>query len=65
MFLKQNDLTLWRLKFFIEEALENQSKNSGTIGDGNNENHNTNKRRREICDAIAKTSKKKAKRAKE
>ena len=65
MFLKQSDSTLWRLKFFAKDALENQSKNSGSIGDGNNENHNTNKRRKEICDAIARTSRKKAKKAKE
>ncbi|XP_028782059.1 transcription factor GTE6-like [Neltuma alba] len=60
----QSDSTLWRLKFFAKEALENQGKNSGSIG-GGNENHNTNKRRKDICDAIAKTSKKKAKKPKE
>ncbi|OIW20044.1 hypothetical protein TanjilG_31973 [Lupinus angustifolius] len=52
----QSESTLWRLKFFVKEALEVQGKNSGTM-DGN-ERHNNNKRKREICDAIAKTSKK-------
>ncbi|KAE9617498.1 putative chromatin remodeler Bromodomain family [Lupinus albus] len=52
----QSESTLWRLKFFVKEALEVQAKNSGTM-DGN-EKHNNNKRKREICDAIAKTSKK-------
>ncbi|CAL0303067.1 unnamed protein product [Lupinus luteus] len=52
----QSESTLWRLKFFVKEALEVQGKNSGTI-DGN-EKHSNNKRKKEICDAIAKTSKK-------
>lgn len=59
MFLKQTESTLWRLKLFVKEALEVQGKNSGSMG--GNENHNNNKRKREICDAIAKNSKKKIK----
>lgn len=63
-FLKQSDSTLWRLKFFVKEALENHGKNLGSIG-GSNENNANNKRRKDICDAIAKTSKKKTKKPKE
>ncbi|KAK7277309.1 hypothetical protein RIF29_18460 [Crotalaria pallida] len=53
----QSESTLWRLKFFVKEALEVQGKNSGSL-DGD-EKHNNNKRKREICDAIGKISKKK------
>ncbi|KAL9323853.1 hypothetical protein ACSQ67_008710 [Phaseolus vulgaris] len=52
----QSESTLWRLKYFVKEALEVQGKNSGSIG--GNENQNNNKRKREFCDAIAKTKKK-------
>lgn len=55
MFLKQSESTLWRLKFFVKEALEVQGKNSGSMGGNENQN---NKRKRELCDAIAKTKKK-------
>ncbi|KAK7380748.1 hypothetical protein VNO78_33265 [Psophocarpus tetragonolobus] len=52
----QSESTLWRLKFFVKEALEMQGKNSGSMG--GNENQNNNKRKKELCDAIAKTKKK-------
>ncbi|KAK7364707.1 hypothetical protein VNO80_13448 [Phaseolus coccineus] len=52
----QSESTLWRLKYFVKEALEVQGKNSGSMG--GNENQNNNKRKRELCDAIAKTKKK-------
>ncbi|KAL5184462.1 Transcription factor GTE1 [Glycine soja] len=51
----QSESTLWRLKFFVKEALEVQGKNSGSMGGNENQN---NKRKRELCDAIAKTKKK-------
>lgn len=56
----QSESTLWRLKFFVKDALEVQGKSAASTGGNNNNNHN-NKRKREICDAIAKTAKKKSK----
>ncbi|KAF3433908.1 hypothetical protein FNV43_RR25011 [Rhamnella rubrinervis] len=70
----QSESTLWRLKFFVKEALEVQGKTSAGLGGNVNNNNNTNnpsnnnknnnninnKRNREICDAIAKTVKKKS-----
>jgi hypothetical protein len=68
VFLMQSESTLWRLKFFVKDALEVQGKSSAiTAGLNNNSNENNNninhnnKRKREICDAIAKTAKKKIK----
>ncbi|XP_022990381.1 transcription factor GTE6-like [Cucurbita maxima] len=62
----QSETTLWRLKFFVKDALEVHAKSSASTGGGNNQNHtnsnNTNsnsKRKKEICDAIARTAKKK------
>ncbi|XP_042504119.1 transcription factor GTE1-like [Macadamia integrifolia] len=52
----QSESTLWRLKFFVKEALEGNGKSSGSKG--GNENS---KRKREICDALAKTAKKRGK----
>ncbi|XP_043698402.1 transcription factor GTE6-like [Telopea speciosissima] len=52
----QSESTLWRLKFFVKEALEGHGKSSGSKG--GNENS---KRKREICDALAKTAKKRGK----
>ncbi|CAJ1947764.1 unnamed protein product [Sphenostylis stenocarpa] len=52
----QSESTLWRLKYFVKEALEVQGKNSGSMG--GNEHQNNNKRKKELCDAIAKTKKK-------
>ncbi|XP_041023585.1 transcription factor GTE6-like [Juglans microcarpa x Juglans regia] len=61
----QRESTLWRLKFFVKDALEAQGKSSAVAGGLNNNNGNdnnsNNKRKREICDAIAKTVKKKSK----
>ncbi|KAI4385731.1 hypothetical protein MLD38_003726 [Melastoma candidum] len=61
-------LTLWRLKLFVKEALEVQGKASLSIGDNiptnnsSNNHHRSNKRKREIGDAIiAKTAKKRNK----
>ncbi|CAK8532922.1 unnamed protein product [Lathyrus sativus] len=54
----QSESTLWRLNFFVRDALEVQSKNSGSMDVEENPN---NKRKRELCDAIAKVSRKKKK----
>ncbi|XP_068316017.1 transcription factor GTE1-like [Pyrus communis] len=70
----QTESTLWRLKFFVRDAIEVQSKSPASMGGNTNNaiNHNsgnktnnisnaTNKRKREISDAIVKTAKKKSK----
>lgn len=70
----QGESTLWRLKFFVKDALEVQGKASLSVGGDNNNTSNTNKnknnksngnqnnkRKREICDAIAKSAKKRSK----
>ncbi|XP_034206361.1 transcription factor GTE1-like isoform X3 [Prunus dulcis] len=72
----QTESTLWRLKFFVKDAIEVQGKSSASMGGNTNtntNNHNsgnktnnnltnaTNKRKREISDAIVKTAKKKNK----
>ncbi|KAL5541471.1 hypothetical protein UlMin_009181 [Ulmus minor] len=50
-----SEYTLWRLKVFVKAALKNQ-------GNSNDENKkNNSKRRREICDALAKTAVKRKK----
>lgn len=54
----QSESTLWRLNFFVRDALEVQSKNSESMDGDENPN---NKRKRELCDAIASVSKKKTK----
>ncbi|KAJ3692556.1 hypothetical protein LUZ60_011651 [Juncus effusus] len=51
----QSEITLWRLKLFVREALEQAKNNSATKADDNS------KRKREICDALAKTAKKRIK----
>ncbi|XP_058092332.1 transcription factor GTE1-like isoform X3 [Magnolia sinica] len=48
----QSESTLWRLKFFVKGALEAKSSAS---------KNQDNKRKREICDAIAKNAKKRSK----
>ncbi|XP_044507493.1 transcription factor GTE1-like isoform X2 [Mangifera indica] len=69
----QSESTLWRLKFFVKDALESQGKSAASIGGNNNDsnrnnnnhsnnNNSNNKRKKEICAAIAKTAKKKSKR---
>ncbi|XAR57451.1 hypothetical protein NMG60_11025604 [Bertholletia excelsa] len=55
----QSESTLWKLKFFVKEALQVQGKTAVGMAD-NNHNEN-NKRKREICDALAKTSQKRSK----
>lgn len=59
-YLWQSETTLWRLKFFIKEAL----KITATTGDNKSNHHHhidTNERKRGICDAIATTSQKRSK----
>ncbi|XP_068639199.1 transcription factor GTE6-like [Aristolochia californica] len=51
----QSESTLWRLKFFVSSALEAQAKTTAIKGQDNS------KRKREICDALAKTAKKRSK----
>ncbi|KAK8482999.1 hypothetical protein V6N13_030037 [Hibiscus sabdariffa] len=58
----QSESTLWRLKFFVKDALESRGKSAMSTG-GNNYNNNNNKRKKEICDAIAKMAKKKSKKS--
>ncbi|KAH9768171.1 hypothetical protein KPL71_011527 [Citrus sinensis] len=57
----QSESTLWRLKFFVKDALKSQGNNNNNDNNkiNNNSGTNNNKRKREICDAIAKTAKKK------
>ncbi|XP_073287956.1 transcription factor GTE1-like [Primulina huaijiensis] len=62
----QSELTLWKLKLFVKDKLHTQPKSSPSTGVKNeikNENNpNGNKRKREICCALAKnTSQKKSK----
>ncbi|XP_021723253.1 transcription factor GTE1-like [Chenopodium quinoa] len=66
----QSESTLWRLKFFVRDALQSQDSLGGNNNNDNNENNNNNvnsinnnnsKRRRETCDALAKTAKKRKK----
>ncbi|KAH9608874.1 hypothetical protein KSS87_002363 [Heliosperma pusillum] len=66
----QSESTLWRLKFFVKDALQAQARPLASTGANNNiekcENNNNNvnnnsKRKREICDVLAKTVKKKTK----
>ncbi|XP_019261659.1 PREDICTED: transcription factor GTE6-like isoform X1 [Nicotiana attenuata] len=65
----QSELTLWRLKFFVKDALEVQGK-STSKGDNSNSvnlaatNPNisaASKRKKEICDALVKNAKKRNK----
>ncbi|GAB4834088.1 hypothetical protein Ancab_032342 [Ancistrocladus abbreviatus] len=64
----QSESTLWRLKFFVKDALQAQGKPSASTGGNNsnkekpnNSNINNAKRKRDICNALAKTAKKKSK----
>ncbi|TVU12753.1 hypothetical protein EJB05_46409 [Eragrostis curvula] len=52
----QSETTLWRLKFFVREALERQANVASGKVDENA------KRKREICNALAKTASKRIKR---
>lgn len=58
----QSESTLWKLKIFVKEALKVQGKSTASMGDNHqHHNDNNNKRKREICDALAKTSQKRSK----
>ncbi|GAV80099.1 Bromodomain domain-containing protein [Cephalotus follicularis] len=60
----QSEITLWRLKVFVQEALKisgNSCVISGGIGVNSNNNKNNSKRKREICDALTKTAVKRTK----
>ncbi|KAG8390630.1 hypothetical protein BUALT_Bualt01G0103500 [Buddleja alternifolia] len=67
----QSESTLWRLKFFVKDVLKGQCKssnkddNNNTISPNAADKHDDNivsKRKREICDALAKTAKRRKKR---
>lgn len=65
----QSETTLWRLKLLVKDALQAQGKPAASMGGNTNDNNDNNnnaknnnsKRKREICDALAKTAKKKSK----
>ncbi|KAJ8557172.1 hypothetical protein K7X08_002797 [Anisodus acutangulus] len=65
----QSELTLWRLKFFVKDALEVQDKSSSKGDNSNSANvaaTNPNisaasKRKKEICDALVKKARKRNK----
>ncbi|XP_020581613.1 transcription factor GTE1-like isoform X1 [Phalaenopsis equestris] len=50
----QSETTLWRLKFFVKEAWEHQNKISSKKDNGN-------LKRKEFCEALAKTARKRSK----
>lgn len=58
----QSQITLWRLKFFVKGALENQAKNSLTKAKNHTaEADDISKRKKVIYDALAKTARKRSK----
>ncbi|KAL0349050.1 UNVERIFIED_CONTAM: Transcription factor GTE1 [Sesamum angustifolium] len=60
----QSESTLWKLKFFVKDTLQGQMKSppsTGANNNGENNQNSNNRRKREICDALAKTSQKKSK----
>ncbi|KAK4356022.1 hypothetical protein RND71_024993 [Anisodus tanguticus] len=65
----QSELTLWRLKFFVKDALEVQGKssskgdnsNSANLAATNPNNSAASKRKKEICDALVKKARKRNK----
>lgn len=60
----QSELTLWRLKFFVKDALEVQGKSTSKGDNSNSVNPNisaASKRKKEICDALVKNAKKRNK----
>ncbi|KAM7270267.1 hypothetical protein ACFE04_029481 [Oxalis oulophora] len=63
----QSEVTLWRLKMYVQEVLKVAGKCSGQTGgqnNGPNENKNCPKRKRDItCDASTKTAPKRTKKA--
>lgn len=58
----QSESTLWRLKFFVKDLQKDPSrdanKNITSPNAVDNDNNIVSKRKREICDALAKTAKK-------
>lgn len=63
----QSESTLWRLKYFVKDVLKVKCKSSSKDDNNditsrqaanNHENNIVSKRKREICDALAKTAKK-------
>ncbi|KAL3735989.1 hypothetical protein ACJRO7_025013 [Eucalyptus globulus] len=65
----QSQCTLWRLKFFVKGALEDQGKGSAVVdvndnhhdrSNNNNGNDNNTKKRKEICNASARTAKRRS-----
>ncbi|XP_020253062.1 transcription factor GTE1-like [Asparagus officinalis] len=57
----QNEITLWRLKFFVKGALENQARNSVTKPKNQaKEADDVMKRKKLIYDALAKTARKRS-----
>ncbi|XP_020245936.1 transcription factor GTE1-like isoform X3 [Asparagus officinalis] len=58
----QSEITLRRLKFFVKGALENQAKNSATKAKNQSADaDDISNRKRVICDALAKTARKRSK----
>lgn len=67
----QSESTLWRLKFFVKDAIKDEHKNSNKDDDDNNitneyaataqNNDTASKRKKEICDAVAKVAKRRNK----
>ncbi|XP_011084343.1 transcription factor GTE6 [Sesamum indicum] len=66
----QSESTLWRLKFFVKDVLKGRCKSSNKDDNNNiippdaankHENNIVSKRKREICDALAKTAKRRKK----
>ncbi|KAJ4785976.1 Transcription factor GTE1 [Rhynchospora pubera] len=57
----QSELTLWRLKFFVREAHERQTRNNNNNNNSATKGDDASKRKREICDALAKSAKKRGK----
>jgi hypothetical protein len=58
----QSESTLWKLKFFVKEALAAAPpKTPASIGGTTTHQQNNNTRKKEICDALAKTSQKRNK----
>ncbi|XP_051116273.1 transcription factor GTE6 isoform X2 [Andrographis paniculata] len=61
---EESDATLWRLKFFVNDALKGRSNSRPDEGAAEKNDNNKNiatKRKREMCDVRAKTTKRKKK----
>lgn len=69
----QSESTLWSLKFFVLKVRKNSPSNNNDTNNGSNDNSNSknkndaddenSKRKKEICDALARTAKKRSKKA--